>query len=83
MLGFKLRPFVAKVTIEPEGPSIADRFVEVMFRISLEYDLPPDVWASAEDVLRAMRAGGKHRAGTDREAVLPSTRPDRLARLGY
>jgi hypothetical protein len=79
MLGFKLRPFVAKVAIESEGPSIADRFMEVMVRISLEYDLSPDVWAAAEDVLRALRARGKNRAGTDREAVLPST--PRLPRL--
>ena len=63
MLGFKLRPFVAKVAIESEGPSIADWVMEVTVRISLEYDLSPDVWAAAEDVLRALRARGKNRAG--------------------
>jgi hypothetical protein len=55
----KLRPYVGNVAVEVGTSSIADRFVQVMAHISLEYDLPPDVWAAAEDVLRALKARGK------------------------
>jgi hypothetical protein len=42
--------------IEPEESTIADGFVEVLARLELEYDLPPDVWSVAENVLQALKA---------------------------
>jgi hypothetical protein len=41
--------------VEPEEATIADGFVEVLARLELEYDLPPDVWSVAEDVLEALK----------------------------
>jgi hypothetical protein len=35
---------------------MADGFVQVLERLELEYDLPPDIWAVAEDVLQALKA---------------------------
>jgi hypothetical protein len=56
MLRFKLRPDTGNGAVEPERPTIADRFAQVMARLQLEYDLSPDVWAAAEDVLQALKA---------------------------
>jgi hypothetical protein len=56
---FKQRSHVRKIAVEPENPSIADRFAEVMVRLHLEHDLEPDVLAAAEDVLRVFRARKK------------------------
>jgi hypothetical protein len=44
---FKQRSHVRKIAVEPENPSIADRFAEVMVRLHLEHDLGPDVLAAA------------------------------------
>jgi hypothetical protein len=56
MLRSTLNPYVCDVAVEAATSSIADRFAQVMVHISLEYDLPPDVWVVAEDVLRALKA---------------------------
>ena len=61
----KLPPYVGNVAVEVGTSSIADRFLQVVAHISLEYNLPPDIWAAAEDVLGALRAR-KERAETDR-----------------
>jgi hypothetical protein len=63
MLRFRLLPYIGKVAVDLENPSIADRFAEVMVRAHCEYELPPDVLAAAEDVLRALTARGKTRIG--------------------
>jgi hypothetical protein len=57
MLRFKLRPYPANGAIELEGLTVADRFARVLAHLNLEYDLTPDVWAAAEDVLQALKAG--------------------------
>jgi hypothetical protein len=67
MLPFKLRPYVGKVSTESEKTSIADLFREVMVGLHLEYDLPPDVWAAAEDVLQALKAREKHWSALEAE----------------
>ena len=64
---FKQRSHVRKMAVEPENPSIADRFAEVMVRLHLEHDLEPDVLAAAEDVLRVFRARERKRIGKDPE----------------
>jgi hypothetical protein len=64
MLRFKQRSYVRK-TVEPENPSIADRFAEVVVRLHLEHDLEPDVLAAAEDALRVFRATERQRVGID------------------
>lgn len=56
MLRFKLRLYTEKTTVKPEKPTVAERFAQVLARLKLEYDLTPDVWAAAEDVLQALRA---------------------------
>ena len=56
MVGLTLHPYLLYEGIEPEKSTIADGFVEVLARLELEYDLPPDVWSVAEDVLQALKA---------------------------
>jgi hypothetical protein len=55
MLRFTLRPYLGSAA-EPDRSSVADRFAQVIAHLSLEYDLPPDVWAAAEEVLQALKA---------------------------
>ena len=73
MTGFKLRPHGRQLALERTGPSIADRFADVITRLHLEYALEPDVLEAAEDVLRVFRAKEKKRADADPEADLPPT----------
>jgi hypothetical protein len=49
-------PYLPNGGIEPEKSTMADGFVQVLERLELEYDLPPDIRAVAEDVLQALRA---------------------------
>jgi hypothetical protein len=56
MIGLTLHPYLLDEGIELEKSTIADGFVEVLARLELEYDLPPDVWSVAEDVLQALKA---------------------------
>jgi hypothetical protein len=56
MQHFKTRPYIAKANIDPGTASIADQFAELMGQIRLEYDLEPDVWGAAQDVLQALKA---------------------------
>jgi hypothetical protein len=56
MVDLTLRPYLFDEGIEPEKSTIADEFVEVLARLELDYDLPPDVWSVAEDVLQALKA---------------------------
>ena len=56
MVGLTLHPYLLDEGIEPEKSTIADGFVEVLARLELEYDLPPDVWSVAEHVLQALKA---------------------------
>jgi hypothetical protein len=65
MVGLTLHPSLLDEGIELEESTIADGFVEVLARLELEYDLPPDVWSVAEDVLQALKA--KDRNWTPRE----------------
>jgi hypothetical protein len=55
MVGLTLHPYLLDEGVEPEESTIADGLVEVLARLELEYDLPPDVWSVAEDVLRALK----------------------------
>jgi hypothetical protein len=55
MVDLMLLPSLLEESIEPEESTIADGFVEVLARLELEYDLPPDVWSAAEDVLQALK----------------------------
>jgi hypothetical protein len=41
---------------EPGERTIADRFVQVMVCLNLEYNLSPDVLDAAEDILQALKA---------------------------
>jgi hypothetical protein len=56
MVDLILHPYLLDDGVEPEKSTIADGFVEVLARLELEYDLPPDVWSVAEDVLQALQA---------------------------
>jgi hypothetical protein len=56
MLGLKLRPCFANGA-EWEKPTVADRFAQALAHLSVEYDLPADVWEAAENILEAFRAG--------------------------
>lgn len=51
---------IADLDIELEEPLAAEQFEEVLARLNLDYDLPPDVLAEAEVVLQAMRATEKN-----------------------
>jgi hypothetical protein len=53
--GLTLHPYLLDEEVEAEESTIADGFVEVLARLKLEYDLPPDVWSVAEDVLQALK----------------------------
>ena len=55
MVGPTSHPYLLDEGVEPEESTIADGFVEVLARLELEYDLPPDVWSIAEDVLQALK----------------------------
>jgi hypothetical protein len=66
MVDLKLRPYPLDDGIGPEKSTIADGFVEVLARLELEYDLPPDVWAVAEDVLQALKARETNWAPSER-----------------
>ena len=83
MLRFNPRPDIANRDVDPGVPSIADQFAEIMVHIGLDYDLEPDVWDAAQDVLQALKAKGKDRVEPDREPTLPAVvsqaaRPPRL-----
>jgi hypothetical protein len=56
MVCLTLRPYLPDGGIESEKSTMADGFVQVLERLELEYDLPPDIWAVAEDVLQALKA---------------------------
>ena len=56
MVGLTLHSSLLDEGIEPEESTIAEGFGEVLARLELEYDLPPDVWSVAEDVLQALKA---------------------------
>jgi hypothetical protein len=56
MVGLTLRPYLPDEGIEPKKSTIAEGFVRVLAHLELEYDLPPDIWAVAEDVLQALKA---------------------------
>jgi hypothetical protein len=56
MMCLTLRPYVPNGGIEAEKSTVADGFVLVLERLELEYDLPLDIWAVAEDVLQALKA---------------------------
>jgi hypothetical protein len=51
---------IADLDIDLEEPLAAEQFEEVLARLNLDYDLPPDVLAEAEVVLQAMRATEKN-----------------------
>jgi hypothetical protein len=65
MVGLTLHQYLLDEGVDPEESTIADGFVEVLARLELEYDLPPDVWSVAEDVLRALKT--RNRDWTPRE----------------
>jgi hypothetical protein len=56
MLRFKLRAYFANRVAKPERLTLAERFAQVLALLKLEYDLTPDVWAAAEEVLQALKA---------------------------
>lgn len=60
MQHFKTRPYIVNADLDPDEPSIADQFAQIMGRIRLEYDLEPAVWAVAQNVFQALRAKEKH-----------------------
>lgn len=60
MLRFKMRPYISNAVVDPETPSIADQFAEIMVRICLDYDLEPDVLGVAQEVLQALKVREKH-----------------------
>ena len=66
MVCLTLRPYPPNGGIVPEKSTMADGFVQVLERLELEYDLPPDIWAVAEDVLRALKARETNWAPSDR-----------------
>jgi uncharacterized protein YyaL (SSP411 family) len=55
MVGLTLHPYLLDEGIEPEKSTMAEGFVQVLERLELEYDLHPDIWAVAEDVLQALK----------------------------
>jgi hypothetical protein len=83
MSGFKLRPDIANADADPGTPSIAEHFAEIMGHIRLEYDLEPDVWGAAQDVLQALKAKEIKRVEASQDSDLSLTaflasRPPRL-----
>jgi len=61
-----LRPYVPNEGIELDKLTVAEGFVRVLAHLELEYDLPPDIWAVAEDVLRALKARETNWAPSER-----------------
>jgi hypothetical protein len=55
-----LHPYLLGERIEPEKSTVADEFFEVLARLELEYDLPPDVRSAADDVLQALKVRKTH-----------------------
>ena len=53
---FDVRPYVLNGAIELDKLTVAEGFMQVLAHLDLEYDLPPDIWAVAEDVLQALKA---------------------------
>jgi hypothetical protein len=66
MMCLTSRPYLPNRGIESEKSTMADGFVQVLERLELEYDLPPDIRAVAEDVLQALRARETDRALSER-----------------
>jgi hypothetical protein len=66
MVCLTLRPHLPNAGIELEKSTLADGFVQVLERLELEYDLPPDIWAVAEDVLQALKARETNWAPSER-----------------
>ena len=56
MVCLTLRPYVPNGGIELGKLTVAEGFMQVLAHLDLEYDLPPDIWAVAEDVLQALKA---------------------------
>jgi hypothetical protein len=56
MVCLTLRPYVPNEGIELDKLTVAEGFVRVLAHLELEYDLPPDIWAVAEDVLQTRKA---------------------------
>ena len=56
MVCLTLRPYVPNGGIELDKLTLSEGFVRVLAHLELEYDLPPDIWAVAEDVLQASTA---------------------------
>lgn len=71
MVCLTLRPQLPNAGIELEKSTLADGFVQVLERLELEYDLPPDIWAVAEDVLQALKAGETNWAPSERPRRQP------------
>ena len=55
MVCLTLRPYVPNEGIELDKLTVAEGFVRVLAHLELEYDLPLDIWAVAEDVLQALK----------------------------
>jgi hypothetical protein len=56
MVCLTLRRYVPNGGIELDKLTVAEGFMQVLAHLDLEYDLPPDIWAVAEDVLQALKA---------------------------
>jgi hypothetical protein len=56
MLRSDLSSYIETTDDEPSERTIADRFVQVMVCLNLEYDLTLDVLDAAEEILQALRA---------------------------
>ena len=66
MVCLTLRPYVPNEGIELDKLTVAEGFVRVLAHLELEYDLPPDIWAVAEDILRALKARETNWAPSER-----------------
>lgn len=71
MVCLTLRPHLPDRGIESEKSTLAGGFVQVLERLELEYDLPPDIWAVAEDVLKALKARETNWAPSERPRRQP------------
>ncbi len=72
MTRLKLRLCVPNGGTEPEKSTMADGFVQVLERLELEYDLTPDIWAAAEDVLQALKTRETNWAPRATETFVPA-----------
>ena len=81
MLRFNLRSLLGKVVSEPEHPSIADKFAQVMVHLGLEYELSPDIWDAAEDVHQALLVSGRSEAQNGENHLGSRMRFERFSRL--